>query len=456
MNAQATTAVAAPPSASNQHPFSVTASYRRYVLAALATVYTFSYIDRQILSILLQPIKSELVLSDTAMGLLTGVTFAIFYATLGVPIAMLADRWNRRTIISLALGLWSFMTAASGLAGNFWQLALARIGVGVGEAGGSPPAYSILADYYPPEKRATALSIYSLGVPIGILLGFLIGGWINDLFGWRAAFFVVGLPGLLFAFVVRFTIKEPPRGLSENRIEVAAKSLAPPFLTVIGFIWSQKTLRHLCLGAALIAFFGNGFLIWAPAFLIRSHGLSVAATGTALALIFGLVGGGAMLYGGWAADRLARRDRRWMAWLPAIPIAFACPAAVAMLMTEETWVCLTLLAIPFVAATLYIGPSLALIQNLVTIRMRAVAGAFFLFVINLVGLGLGPLTVGVLSDLLAPTQGADSLRYALVIISFFSFWAAAHFMLAARHIAADTQRLEEAIRAEQCANGAAD
>ena len=189
---------------------------RHYALGILVVVYTFNFIDRQILSILLEPVKADLGLSDTAMGMLTGFAFAMFYATLGIPIARYADRSNRRNLIALALGIWSFFTALSGVAQNFWHLLAARIGVGVGEAGCSPPAHSMIADYYPAEQRATALGIYSLGIPIGIMFGLFAGGWINEFFGWRMAFFVVGLPGIILALVVRFTLAEPPRGLAEG------------------------------------------------------------------------------------------------------------------------------------------------------------------------------------------------------------------------------------------------
>lgn len=411
-----------------------TPGYRAWVLTALVIVYTFNFIDRQILSILLQPIKADLALSDTAMGFLTGFAFAIFYATLGIPIAMLADRWNRRSIISISLGLWSLMTALSGFAQNFLHLALARIGVGIGEAGGSPPAYSLISDYFRAEQRATALAIYSMGLPFGILLGFLIGGWINDLFSWRAAFFVVGLPGLLFAFLLRFTVREPLRQ--------GATAAAPALGQVIRFIWSQGTLRHVCLGTMLIAFANYGFLTWTPAFLIRSHGLSVSSVGTAMALIVGSCGALGMLLAGWGADRLSRSDWRWMAWLPALAVLSYGPGLIAMLAAGPLWLVYLFMTVPAAMGMLYLGPALALMQTLVAPRMRAVSGAFFLFLVNLIGMGLGPQTVGFLSDHFAPEYGNDSLRPALMIVGLASIWSAVHFWWAARYIEQDTQRLQ--------------
>lgn len=427
---------AEPASPPAQEP--VGSGYRAWVLTALVVVYTFNFIDRQILSILLQPIKADLALSDTAMGFLTGFAFAIFYATLGIPIAMLADRWNRRSIIAWSLGFWSLMTAVSGFAQNFWHLALARIGVGIGEAGGSPPAYSLISDYFRAEQRATALAIYSMGLPFGILLGFLIGGWINDLLSWRAAFFVVGLPGLLFAFILRFTVREPVRQ--------GPAAAAPPLGQVIRFIWSQGTLRHVCIGTMLIAFANYGFLTWTPAYLIRSHGLSVSAVGTAMALIVGSCGAMGLLLAGWGADRLARRDRRWMAWLPALAVLAYGPGLIAMLMSDPLWLVYLYMTVPAAMGLLYLGPALALMQTLVASRMRAVSGAFFLFLVNLVGMGLGPQTVGFLSDHFAPEYGNDSLRPALMIVGLASVWSAVHFWWAARYIAEDTWRLE-ALRA---------
>ncbi|MBT5518415.1 MAG: MFS transporter, partial [Rhodobiaceae bacterium] len=261
---------------------------RHYALAILVVIYTFNFIDRQILSILLEPVKSELGLSDTAMGMLTGFAFAMFYATLGIPIARFADRTNRRNLIAGALGIWSIFTALSGLAQNFWHLLAARIGVGVGEAGCSPPAHSMIADYYPAEQRATALGIYSLGIPFGIMFGLFAGGWINELFGWRAAFFLVGVPGILLAVITRFTLREPPRGLAEGRVDTGEQ---PSVRETLTFLWAKKSFRHMSFAAALTAFVGYGFITWAPSFLIRSFGMGTGEIGTWFGLILGVAGG---------------------------------------------------------------------------------------------------------------------------------------------------------------------
>lgn len=429
-------------SGSTAENFAVTPNYRRYVLGILVTVYTFNYLDRQILSILLQPIKDEMGLSDTALGFLTGVVFAIFYATLGLPIARFADKANRKMIISGSLAIWSGMTALCGTAANFWQLAAYRIGVGVGEAGGSPPSYSLLSDYYAPEERATALATYALGVPFGILFGYALGGIINDMFGWRMAFFVVGLPGVLLAVVVWFTVKEPPRGLSEGTVAAnAAAPEAPPMMEVVRHMWSQRTLRHVIMGGTLTSFVGYGFVIWAPSFLVRSHGMSIGDVGLALSLIIGVSGGIGTYFGGWFADKLGKKDIRWRSWVVAIPILVSLPFGVGMYLSDDLTFVLIFMILPAAVGSLFLGPSLAMVQGLVTVRMRAFAGAVFLFVLNLIALGLGPQLVGLLSDLLVPTFGDDSLRYALLFSSVLNIWAAAHYVLAARTLKEDTARM---------------
>ena len=278
---------------------------RNYALGVLVVVYTFNFIDRQILSILLEPIKQDLGLSDSALGMLTGFAFALFYATLGIPIARFADRSNRRNLIAWALAIWSAMTAVSGLAQNFWHLLLARIGVGVGEAGCSPPAHSMLADYFPTENRATALGIYSLGIPFGILFGFIAGGWLNEFFGWRVAFFIVGVPGLLLAILVRFTLREPPRGMAEGRV---ADEEQPTIMETFRFLWSKRAFRHMAVGGGLTAFVGYGVITWVPSFLIRSYGMSTGDVGTYLGLILGIPGGIGIALGGYLADRYGARD----------------------------------------------------------------------------------------------------------------------------------------------------
>ncbi len=262
-------------------------AYANYVLGVLFLVYVFNFIDRQILSILLEDIKQDLGVSDTAMGFLTGIAFALFYTVAGIPIARWADVGVRRSIIALGLVIWSAMTAMSGLVRSFGELVAARIGVGIGEAAGSPPAHSLIADYFPPERRATAFSIYNMGINVGIMFGFFAGGWINEYFGWRQAFLVVGLPGVALALVVRFTIREPERGATEP---MASDEDAEPPMVVFRFLWSLRSFRHLAIAGGLQAFAAYGFIQWAPTFLRRVHELGSGEAGTYLGLIIGLGG----------------------------------------------------------------------------------------------------------------------------------------------------------------------
>ncbi len=408
--------------------------YANYVLGVLFFVYVFNFIDRQILAILLEDIKLELGVSDSAMGFLTGFAFALFYTFAGIPIARWADVGVRRSIIAMGLTLWSVMTAASGLVRNFPELLLARIGVGVGEAAGSPPAHSIIADYFPPERRATALSLYNMGISFGILFGFLVGGWINEYFGWRLAFFVVGLPGLALALVVRFTVREPVRGASEGVVEVEDPE---PVMKVFAFMWSLRSFRHLAIAGGLQAFSGYGFAQWAPTFLRRVHDLGSGETGTYLGLILGFGGAAGSVLGGVLADRLGRRDARWYMWVPAISCILVVPFIVGFLLIDS----LTLSLISYIPGVLlsamWLGPVIASAQALVKLRMRAVASAILFFILNLIGLGLGPQAVGVLNDLLASNFGDEAVRYSLLLANLTTAWAAVHFALAARHFRAD-------------------
>ncbi|MBP6701835.1 MAG: MFS transporter, partial [Halioglobus sp.] len=275
-----------------------------YALVILTIVYSFNFIDRQLLAILQESVKADLGLSDSQLGLLTGFAFAVFYVTAGIPIARWADRANRRDIVALSLFLWSFMTAISGFVQNYTQLLLARIGVGVGEAGGSPPSHSMISDIFPPTERATALGFYSMGVSIGILFGFLAGGWLNEYFGWRVAFVVVGAPGILLAIILRMTLAEPVRGLNEQRM---VSNVPVPLLQVLALLWSRRAFRHMAFAAALNAFAGYSTSNWTASFMIRSHGMSTGELGTWLALTIGLGGAIGVFCGGLLADRLARR-----------------------------------------------------------------------------------------------------------------------------------------------------
>jgi len=418
-----------------------TTAVRRYVLALLVVVYTFNFIDRQILAILLPAIKAEFGVNDTILGFLAGSAFALFYATLGVPIALLADRWNRRNLIALALAIWSGMTALSGIATNIVQLTLARIGVGVGEAGCSPPAHSIISDLYAPQERSTAMGIFTLGISGGIMIAYLAGGWVAENIGWREAFLIVGLPGLVLALLVRFTIKEPVRGQSDGKRDSAAR---PGIVTVARFLLERKSFLHLAIGSGLAAFNGYAVISFFPTFLYRSHGMSLSEIGVWLGLILGIAGGLGFAGGGYVSDRLGRRGQRFALWGVAAATMFAWLFHFPVFLIDNAYLVLGVFVIPAIFANFYLATTFAQIQGLVGLRMRAVASALLLFILNSVGLGLGPLFAGVLSDILEGTFADDSMRYSLLFVAVvIGPWSAFHYLAAGRHIEGDLARSDE-------------
>jgi predicted MFS family arabinose efflux permease len=414
-------------------------AYRNYALFMLLVIYTSNFMDRQILNILIEPIKADLGASDTMMGFLAGTVFAVFYATLGMPIAMAADRMSRKKIIVAATTIWSAMTVLCGFAGTFWQLALARIGVGVGEAGGSPPSHSMIADMFPQEKRSTALSIFSLGVPIGILLGFFIGARINDALGWQWAFIIVGAPGVLIALVAALTLREPVRGHSDAHLDDDGD--APSFWDVARYIRTQRSLMHIIAGCTLAAFVGYSGVSWGGVFLIRTHGMTVSEAGTALSLIIGLSGMVGTFTGGYLSDKLAKYDIAWKSKIVGFIIIGMMPFALLSYVTDSTsWALFFFVFVSF-AGTVYLGPAFAMTQSLVPLRMRALASAILLFILNLFGLGGGPQVTGILSDLYQNQFGADSMRYALLTVSFVMLWAGWHFYRAGKFLKDDLERV---------------
>lgn len=411
--------------------------YRYFVLASLTLVYSFNFIDRQLLVILQESIKVEMGLSDAQLGLLSGFSFAIFYVTCGIPIARLADVWIRRDIVAIALAVWSGMTAVSGLCQNFVQLLLARIGVAVGEAGGSPPAHAMISDIFAANSRATALAIYSMGINFGVLFGFLLGGWLNEFYGWRLAFIVVGVPGVVLAILLRLFVAEPERGMSEARQHAAD---APGLWQTLGMLWSRPAFRHLSVACGLHAFITYGAGNFLPSLFLRLHPIETGALGTWLALA-SVSGAAGTFLGGYLSDRLARHDPRWYVWLPGITTILTIPFTAFIYLTDMTMVALVVNFIPAIFFASYLAPCLAITHSLVGLRMRALASAILLFVLNLIGLGFGPLFIGWVSDLLQPAYGLASIRYAMVyVIPAMSIWSAGHYLVASWHIREDLAR----------------
>lgn len=401
----------------------------------LILVYTFNFIDRQIVGILAGPIKAELGLSDTQLGMMGGLAFALFYTALGVPIGLLADRKSRVWIMTAALALWSGFTAACGLAQNFWQLFLARMGVGVGEAGGVAPAYSLIADYFPPAERARALAVYSFGIPIGSALGIFLGGWIASAIDWRTAFIVVGLAGLALAPVFRLVVRDPVRGRFDPP---RAQTTAPPFGEVMRTLAAKPSFWLLSFGAGSCSILGYGLIFWLPSFFARTYDLELFEVSKfygSIILIGGMIG---VWGGGWLGDRLGGGgDRGAYARIPAIAFLIAAPCYAIGVMSD--WLPLTyaFFLIPQALGLMWLGPVLSAVQHIAPASMRTTASASFLFINNLIGIGLGTVLFGLISDKLAPSFGDQSLRYSILIGLSFYLLSAGLFFLASRRLHRD-------------------
>ena len=411
----------------------------RVMMWLLLLVYVLNFLDRQILNILAEPIKAELQLSDTQLGLLAGPAFAVFYAVLGIPIARYADRTstNRVSLISLSLAVWSAMTVLCGYANSFAQMALARIGVGVGEAGCTPAAHSLISDSVAPEKRASAIGFYGMGVPIGTLLGLVIGGVVNDLYGWRAALMLVGLPGIGLAFLLPWLMREPRRlGLVRGQA-VAASAPALPVRAAMAEIFSSRAYVLLLVAASVAAFLSYGKGLWTISMFIRSHGLSTTEAGLTMAVALGLAGVLGTWLGGWAADRFGQVNRRHILTLPAIGMAVAAPIQFLGYGAPDWRLAVLLILVPTILNAAYYGPAYACVQGLVRKEARAVAASVMLFGQNLIGLGLGPFVFGALSDWLAPQAGSESVRWVLYSAAWLGFIPAFYFWRASLRLTAE-------------------
>ncbi len=395
----------------------------RKLLFSLTAAFALNHLDRQILAITLNDIGVEFRLSDLQLGMLSGLAFAIIYVVLGFPVAKMVRPGNRKLIVTGALTIWSVMTAMMGLANSFATLFLARIGVGVGEAGCVPPSHSMITDAYSVEKRAGALAFYSAGANIGIFLAFLVGGILATIYGWRMAFLVAGIPGLALALWM-LTIKEPVGSMRNTRPERAN------FKATMASVIADASIRHAFFGAALTAIIGYGAISWVSVYLIRSHALSAAQTGIFLAFAIGIGGALGTWAGGVAADRLGARNKTWPLKFVALSILLVKPFSVAFYLSGQTTLALSLFVIPAAAGSIFIGPTLSHAYSRIEPANRPMMTAIFMFMVNLIGLGVGPILVGWLSDNLAGSYGTDSLRISLATMQIIGLWGALHFWLA--------------------------
>jgi MFS transporter, Spinster family, sphingosine-1-phosphate transporter len=411
--------------------------YRSYLLGMLLVVLAFNLVDRLALGLVLQSIKTDLALTDTELGLLSGLAFALFYSVMGIPIARWADRGDRVLIISMTIAIWSVMVILSGFAVTFWQLLAIRIGVAIGEAGCVPPAYSLIGDYFTREERPRAVAIYMLGGPLSVLIGFCMAGWINQAYGWRITFMVLGVPGLVLAALTRFTLREQRRARSASIAPDQANGW-----TVFTTLWRNATYRHLLLCFSVSSFFSSGIVQWQATFFIRSYGLSTGTLGIWLAVIYGLGGALGTYWGGaWAACYAKDNEPlqlKAMAW------AFCAFSAISILiyLCHNAYVGFALMGVAMIGGTSINGPLFATIQTLVPAHLRAISIAIIYLFSNFIGLGLGPLAAGALSDAIRSVAGEESLRYALLILSPGYVWAAWHLWRASRTVARDVQRAQ--------------
>jgi MFS family permease len=433
---KATNTVAAP--ASPQA--SAHGSQSNYALAMLTAIYVLNYADRAALSVLLDPIKHDMHLTDTTLGLITGFAFVSFYTLLGLPIARWADHYNRRFILTTGLVVWSAMTCFSGLAQSAWQLALTRFGVGAGEACGVPPAHSMVSDLFPKAALPRALSILSAGSQIGSFVGLTLAGFVNQYYGWRVAFFAAGLPGIVLAIIFRLTVKEPVRGAMEERR--ANTDLLSVSRTIL-FLWRQRSFVIITLGGSLMGISFYGFQVWTPVFLHRVRHLTSGVIGTYQGTLMGVFGLSGVLLGGFLAERLGKRDVRWRVWVPAVGSVLSCPMNLLFLFLPSLRISLVCWAAALVCTAVYIGPIFAVYQSVSKVRMRAFATATFLFCGNLIGLGLGSLLIGMLSDALTKRYGIAAIRYSMIFPSLIALVAGIFFWIGSGYLERDIATASE-------------
>jgi MFS transporter, Spinster family, sphingosine-1-phosphate transporter len=409
------------------------------LLVVLALILAFIYVDRLALGVLLQDIKVEFALSDTQLGLLSGIAFSLFYGVMGLPIARWSDRGNRVAIISISTALWSAALALCGFAGNFLQLMLIRVGVAVGEAGCNPAAHSLIADYFTRADRARAVSIYMLAGPLSAVIGYFLAGWLNESFGWRGTFMILGTPGIALSLLAWLVLREPRHDAAFSRPITEAARFQPSVREVCATLWTNKTFRRLALCLAILSFFNSGIANWKPAFFLRSFGLQTTELGAWFAAIYGVSGLIGLYWGGAWASASARNNERLQLRTLAIALSSFALVSAGIYLASNAYVAFGLMAVAGIGGSLGNGPLMATIQTLVPDRMRAVAIALIYLLTNLTGLGLGPLVVGIISDALRPWLGEESLRYSLLAMCPGYFWAAWTLWQAGKSVMRDVE-----------------
>ena len=419
-------------------------SYKRYVVAILTLTYTFSQVDQVLIGLVLQPIQNDLRVSDTQFGFVTGIAFGLFYATLGLPVAHWADRGNRSTITALAIGLWGATVMSCLFVTNFAQLVFARMATAAGASACMPPTYSLVGDYFPETaERTRAMTIYALANPLSGFGGYVLGGWLNEHFGWRIAFFVMGIPGLVLAALAKLTVAETRTHKYPDLVEQRRK---PWMREVLNTVWHQQSSRHLGIAIILVFTMGWGLNSWYAPFMIRSHGMGTVELGIWLGAIFGLSGVAGVLVGGYVAGRWFGDDERGQMRLAAVIMVSLVPLQALFLLLPNEHQSLTALGLSVIVSNVFFGPAFALMQRLAVAEMRATQLAIVMLFANLIGMGIGSQSVGVLSDLLKPLFGTDSLRYAMMTVSLVALWSAYHFWRVGRTVKAD---LREVVRSTQ-------
>ena len=420
--------------------FRVSRAYEVYVLALLWLVGLFRFMDIQVFAVVLESIRAEFHFSDSQLGLLSGLAFAIFYATLGIPIAWLADRYSRRNILSIVLGIWSGMTYVCGTATGFISLFLARMGVGIGEAGGTPTIHSMLGDYFSSKKRGTVFAIVNTSIPAGVFAGFMFGGWVLENYDWRVTFYAYGVPGIILAIILRLTLREPPRGFSENRTSPVESA---GFMDTLKYLWGLRAYRHLVTATTIMTLGAYGSGIWIPAFFQRIHNLSIGEVTFWLAWIYGGGGITGSLVGGWLSDRLSSKhqDARWYVKVPGIAALMILPFSFFVYLWGNPYQALTVHIGTTILMHMYLGPAYGMVQTLAGVKRRAMASGINLLVINFLGIGFGPVIVGYASDAMNSVYGTESIRYSLLGLVVIAYtWAALHFFLAGRTLRGDIEK----------------